>query len=203
MHGSDLELIRSGKIPYSALITLRKGELADDPVQEQVVPLKQELIKLKGTGREWDCCYFDKASDGCTIYEYRPVSCRVLKCWDPADLLDMVNKDTLSRLDILEEDNPLSGLIVEHDRLFPFPHPSSLAEAAAAKDSEKRRGIQKLVNGDLRFRDRVVKEFSLKLSEELFYFGRPLFQLLQPFGIRCSESPFGLELYWPEKITLP
>ena len=196
LHGPDLELVRSGAIPLSALITLRKGEMAQNPVAGGLKPLSVELIKLKGTGREWNCCYFDKTANSCTIYDRRPLACRVLKCWEPDEILGMVEKDTLSRLDILGDDDPLVNLIREHERLYPCPDLQKLADALPDVPESMRRDLQKLVNGDLRFRDRVVKEFSLKLSDELFYFGRPVFQLLQPFGIRVVESGFGLELVW-------
>ena len=197
LHGPDLEFIRSGAIPRSGLITLRKGELAHDPTVGGLTPLAQELIKIKGTGREWNCCYYDGQGKGCTIYKQRPIACRVLKCWDPDELLEMVNRDTLTRLDILEEDDPLISLVKEHDRLFPCPDMAELGTGGIGLREERKREIRSLVNGDLRFRDRMVKEYGLKLSDELFYFGRPLFQLLQPLGIRISESPVGVELHWP------
>lgn len=198
LHTADLELVRSGLIPRSGLITLRRGELAHDPVAKALRPLTHELVKLKGTGREWNCCYYDAVLNSCTIYEQRPLACRILKCWEPEELLAIVNKDTLSRADILDRDDPLAFIISEHDRLFPCPDMVALLTGEEPATAEKRK-IQKLVNGDLRFRDRVVKEYSLKLSDELFYFGRPLFQLLQPLGIRVSESPVGLELSWPRR----
>lgn len=196
LHGPDLELVRSGKIPRSALITLRKGEMAQNPAAGGLKPLSVELVKLKGTGREWNCCYFDSAANSCTIYEKRPQACRVLKCWEPDEVLAMVEKETLSRLDILEDDDPLAGLIREHERLYPCPDLQELADQLPDVPENVKRDLQKLVNGDLRFRDRVVKEYSLKLSDELFYFGRPVFQLLQPFGVRVAESSLGLELVW-------
>lgn len=203
LHGPDLELIRSGRIPRSNLITLRKGEMAHNPVAGRVQPLEQELVKLKGTGKQWNCCYFDTDSNSCSLYEHRPLTCRVLKCWEPEELLEMVNRDTLTRLDILEKDDPLLELIVEHERKYPCPDLMTLADLAAVAPDGAKLDLQNLVNGDLKFRARVAKRYSLKVSDELFYFGRPLFQLLQPFGIRVSESPLGLELHWPQEIKLP
>lgn len=196
LHGPDLELVRAGKIPRSALITLRKGEMAQNPVAGGLKPLSVELVKLKGTGKEWNCCYFDIPAKSCTIYEHRPKACRILKCWEPDEILEMVEKDTLSRLDILEEDDPLAGLIREHERLYPCPDLEQLASLLPKVPEKTKRDLQKLVNEDIRFRDRVVKGYDLKLSDELFYFGRPVFQLLQPFGVRVVESSLGLELVW-------
>lgn len=180
----------------SALITLRKGELALNPVAGMLKAIPVELVKLKGTGRQWNCCYFDQSENRCTVYEHRPQACRVLKCWDPEELLAMVEKDTLTRLDILEDDDPLRSLIREHDRRYPCPDMEALVTMVPAMDEEKKRVLQKLVNEDLHFRVRVIKEFELKLSEELFYFGRPVFQLLQPLGAKVTETAVGVQLHW-------
>lgn len=199
LHGPDLELITSGRIPLSALITLRKGELAHNPVIRKIAAIENELVKLKGTGREWNCYYYDSQENSCTIYDFRPQACGVLKCWAPDDLLEMVGKDTLSRFDILQEDNPLRSIISEHERLYPCPDMEEIASLSADMSDTMKRSLQKLANEDLRFRTRVVKEFDLKLSDELFYFGRPVFQLLQPLGARVSESALGIELSWVKK----
>lgn len=196
LHLQDLELIRSGQLSLSALITLRRGELAHNPVVGKVVPIKKELVKLKGTGKNWNCCFYDETENCCTIYDHRPLACKVLKCWDPDDLLAIVEKDTLTRLDILEDDDPIRNVIQEHDQLYPCPDMDKLARLNPVIPEDTRRELQHLVNEDLRFRSRVVQAFELKLSEELFYFGRPVFQLLQPLGARISETAVGIELHW-------
>ena len=196
LHKEDLELIRTEQIPMSALITFRQGELAYNPVTDRVEPLKQELVKLKGTGREWNCCYFDSAAKSCSIYTHRPIACITLKCWDPDELLEMVGKNTLTRLDILAEESPIRPYIIEYDKRFVCPELDKISAGEELSDSRKKE-LQQLVNADIRFRDRIVKEYGLKLSDELFYFGRPLFQLLQPLGVKVAESAVGLELIWP------
>lgn len=180
----------------SALITLRKGELALNPVTGLLKAITVELVKLKGTGREWNCCYFDQSEKRCTIYEHRPQACSVLKCWQPEALLAMVEKDTLTRMDILLANDPLRSLISEHEYLYPCPDMDGLVAILPKITEIAQRELQKLVNEDVRFRVRVVKEFQLQLSDELFYFGRPVFQLLQPLGARLTESAIGVQLHW-------
>jgi hypothetical protein len=57
-----------------------------------------------------------------------------------------------------------------------------------------------MINEDIRIRTRAVQEFNITLAEELFYFGRPLFQLLQQVGVRVSESEGVLRLRWPSSV---
>lgn len=193
LHSQDLPLIKSGKIPVSALITIRKGELAHNPLTGKVQPVAVELVKIVGAGRQWDCCYYDETV-GCTIYEHRPHGCRILKCWDTEEILALVEKDTLSRFDILAADDPLIPVIREHERICPC---DGLEDVLAGRLSEKlKKDLEKRVRDDLRFRSRIIADYDLKLSMELFCFGRPFFQLLRALGVGVSESRSGVQLRW-------
>ncbi len=197
LHIQDLELVKTGKIPVSSLITIRKGELAENPLARKVQPVTVELVKIVGTGRQWNCCYYDEGS-GCTVYDDRPYACRVLKCWDTEEILSLVEKDTLSRLDILDKDDPLIPVILEHERICPCDDLGFIQVNLGRLSNSLKNELEKRVRADLRFRTRVIEDFQLKVSEELFYFGRPLFQLLQQLGVRVSESPAGVSLSWRE-----
>jgi Fe-S-cluster containining protein len=193
LHSQDLPLIQSGKIPVSALITIRKGELAHNPLTGKVQPVAVELVKIIGAGRQWDCCYYDE-TDGCTIYDHRPHACRILRCWDTDEILALVEKDTLSRFDILAADDPLIPVIREHERICPC---DGLEDVLAGRISETlKKDLEKRVRDDIRFRSRIIADYDLKLSMELFCFGRPFFQLLQALGVGVSESRSGVQLRW-------
>ena len=195
LHKQDLELVHAGRIPVRSLITIRKGELAYNPLKETVCPAGLELVKIRGTGREWDCCFYDE-KQGCTIYEDRPMACRVLKCWDTEEILALVEKETLSRFDILEEDDPLVAVIREHERICPCPDFEYIREKAGKLTDQEKKEVEKLARSDLRFRSRIIEDFELDLNRELFYFGRPLFQLFQSLGIGVSEFGGEISLRW-------
>jgi len=195
LHLQDLDLVRKGKIPMSSLITIRKGELAHNPLSDKVQPTGIELVKIVGTGRNWDCCFYDHEA-GCTIYADRPQACKALKCWDTEEILRLVEKETLSRFDILLEDDPLIAVIEEHERICPCDDLGFILENIGNLTDRQKYELEKRARNDLRFRARVIEDFKLKLSEELFYFGRPIFQLLQPLGVKISESPAGICLHW-------
>jgi len=194
LHGQDLDLLRDGRLPMENLISIRRGELAHNPLSGAIEPVVAELVKIRGTGQDWSCCYYEPSSKGCTIYGKRPLACGVLKCWQPEGILALVGQDLLSRLDILEEQDPLRPLVLEHERLCPCPDMGEVQKNLAEQKDSALPSLELLVNKDLAFRDRVVKEFNLLLAHELFLFGRPLFQLLQPFGVLVSESRQGLKL---------
>ncbi len=201
LHTADIDRVKNGEIALSSLITIRKGELAHNPQSGKLQPVSVELVKIVGTGRQWDCCYYDE-NIGCTIYEYRPLACRVLKCWDTSEILELVEKDTLSRFDILDKDDPLVPVIHEHQRLCPsYDFQKYFIDKDDLSPAEKKK-LEKMVREDLRFRTRVIDDFQLKLSQELFYFGRPLFQLLEPFGVKVTQTQMGVSLIWPKERSL-
>jgi Fe-S-cluster containining protein len=194
LHIPDLALVQSGKIPPGDLITIRRGELAHNPLTDRVEPVVAEVVKIRGIGREWSCCYYDPASKGCSIYGKRPMACGVLECWNPVETLALVGQDLLSRLDILGPDDPFRSLVLEYEQLCPCPDMGEVEKDLADQAGNGLPALEAKVNTDLAFRDRVVRELNLSLTYELFLFGRPLFQLLQALGVRVSESPHGLKL---------
>ncbi len=196
LHSEDKHLVLEGHLPTAQLITIRKGELAHNPLAGVVQPVKGELVKISGVGREWSCFFFDPAQKGCTIYEMRPQACKALKCWDTADIEALIETDTLQRLDLLAADDPLRPLVIEHERRFPCPdlqalHRDGPGEQAAA--------LEQAVNDEIVFRTRVVEQFDLTLGEELFCFGRPLFHLFVSIGADVVEKEGRLLVHWPDK----
>jgi Fe-S-cluster containining protein len=197
LHRADLALIGDGGILLERLITIRRGELADNPVAGGVRATRVELVKIAGSGRDWRCCYYDEAARGCRIYGHRPQACEVLQCWDTAAILALVETDVLSRLDIVAADDPLRPLIMNHERACPCPDLERLGSGISQLTEGERTALQDLVARDLTFRDRAVRRLGLSLGLELFAFGRPIFQLLQPLGVRIGSSARGPVLQWP------
>lgn len=196
LHGADLELITSGSLTFESLITIRKGELVINPDAGGLKASQVELVKIKGKKGSWTCKYYDDASKGCTRYEQRPIACATLKCWDTADILAMMEKDVLSRMDILNPTSRAAKLVANfEDQCAHFDY-ESLAEQKDHFSEELKSELGDAIKKDLVFRDKVAKEEKLSLDDELFLFGRPLFQLLQPFGAKVFDSPMGIEVAW-------
>ncbi len=195
LHIQDLLLLQKGKIPLSALITLRFGEMAHNPLTDRVQPISCELVKISGSGKEWCCCYFDPDGKGCMLYNDRPYACRVLKCWQPEETLALIEKDTLSRFDILKSDDPLRELVKEYEKQCPCPHVQEVVNDLELKKEKCLALLEDQVREDLRFRQSAARKNNLDLSMELFLFGRPIFQLFTPFGVRVREQGGRISLY--------
>lgn len=195
LHTQDIDLLVKKEIPVSSLITLRKGELAHNPKTNQIQGLGVELVKLIGSGRTWNCVYYD-GEHGCTIYDRRPHACKALKCWDTEEILALVETDTLDRIMILGQNHSMIPIIAEHERICPCDDLEYLRKNYRKLSDAEKKDVERRVRHDLRFRSRIINDFDLKLNEELFYFGRPLFQLLQPLGVKVSEIQNEIRLQW-------
>ena len=121
LHKEDLHLIRSRRIPITSLITIRQGELVYKPHISEPEAAACELIKIGGTGKGWQCRYFAGDTKTCTIYAERPLSCRKLECWNTDAVEQLVEKDTLERADIIEVDDPIYTLMIEHENQCKYP----------------------------------------------------------------------------------
>jgi len=194
LHTQDLPLIEKGFLSFEKLISIRKGELVHDPVSNSVKPVKTELLKIRGIKDLWTCIFYDKTRNGCTIYNHRPLACQTLKCWNTDDILKLAGKDLLSRLDIVKEGNPLKERLIEHENLFPCPDLKTISRTMTRSSKQRIKKLEKIINKDLAYRILAIDEFKLSVSQELFYFGRPLFQLLTPLGFTPRETSSGIKL---------
>ncbi len=188
LHHADIALLEQGVIPRRDLVTIRKGEFAHNPVSRKVQPTMEEIVKLRGKGRGWECCYYEPVSKGCSIYGTRPLACSTLKCWAPSESLKLVETDLLSRIGILGTDSATILLISEHDGYCPLPDFKNLGYNLDCRESETLKRLDKSVNGDIAFRNHAVTISGMVLEDEMFLFGRPLFQMLHPFGLDIVQD---------------
>lgn len=200
LHHEDKKILLSGHVGYQHLVTIRKDELAFNPVHSKVEPTPRELIKVAGKGKDWSCYFYDEKESACTIYEYRFLECRLLKCWDTSDLMSIIGKDTLIRADIINHDDPILLVIEIHERECPYHEINDLI-LTLPQEADKSKPLAKLtkfVSKDLAMRSYALSELGLKAEFESFIFGRPLFKILSACGISVSISKDVLQRYSPE-----
>ncbi|MCL6449619.1 MAG: YkgJ family cysteine cluster protein [Armatimonadetes bacterium] len=180
LHHEDKWLLREGRIGYQNLITIRKGERAYDSINDILKPVERELVKVRGTGKEWSCCFYDRKNSACTIYEHRFLECRLLKCWDPSALAEVAGKNTITREDIINAHDPIREVIAMHEQACPYEEVEKLV-AGLSRERERAESLVRLntlVRRDLAIRTYAISELGLREEFELFIFGRPLFKVL-------------------------
>jgi len=196
LHSQDLPLVRSGSLRFEHLVTVRKGELAYQPLAREASSVEGEFLKLQGKAGSWACLFYAEQTSSCTIYEQRPMACALLDCMAPEALLEVAGKELLTRFDCMGDDDPLRPLVQQQEERCPCPDLSS-ARKTLQNDSQRPSLLElltRMVNLDLSLRRKAGAVKALTVAEELFYFGRPLFQLVSPLGVQVQETSQGLKL---------
>lgn len=188
LHSQDLPLIQDGTIPLSAIVTLRSGERVYDQPSQSVIPLRSEILKIKGRDGTWTCTFFSPASNTCGIYCTRPAECEVLFCQDVEPLKAMYEKDRLTRADLLPEAHPLHELIAEHNTKCDPVRMENLAKAAREGDHDAGQTLKEMVVFDMEIRRLVPKRTGMSQDMNEFLFGRPLRVLLASMNIKVYEA---------------
>ncbi len=189
LHYDDSALLQDNFLTAEYLITIRKGEPVLSLSTGNPEPTQSEIVKIKGRGAEWTCLFFQEKGAKCTIYEHRPLECSLLKCWETADLENVSGRNLLSRYDIIPPHDPIIPFIKAIDEKCSL---ENLAQHLSALNRENSRQqavneLTSLVNTDLAIRSQAIAELHFSLDLELFFFGRPLFKILNQFGVETHE----------------
>ncbi len=197
LHIEDKELLQVGHIGFQNLVTLRQGELAHNPLTNKIEPLTKELVKIAGNSRDWTCVFLDGPKNTCKIYTRRPLECRLLKCWDPAEVAGIIGKNTLVRFDVINTDDRVRQLIEIHERECSY-HTVGRVVAGLSQQNQQSvlSELTEYVRKDITIRLHAIKEVGLAEEYEFFIFGRPLFVYLMGFDISITENASGIELVW-------
>ena len=187
-HENDRDLIDSGIIPSRCLFTIRKGEFAYDNVSGSLVPVTSDIIKVKGKDDTWTCIFFDEEAKQCSVYDDRPLECRVLKCWDTSELERMYAKRRLSREDLMADVEGLWDLIKDHQERCDYDKIRDLiTKLEFGRNDTAKRELAEIIKFDIEIRNLVVSRGGLDGEMLEFLFGRPLTKTLPNYGITVQQ----------------
>ncbi|HCF05550.1 MAG: hypothetical protein JG774_401 [Desulfomicrobiaceae bacterium] len=179
----DRALVHSGDIPVGDLVCVRRGELAWDPRSNALLPVSQEMLKIRGQGEGWTCLYYDPGRRACARYAVRPVECRVLSCQDPGPLLAVMDEPPLSRDALYPPKSALALVVAEHEASYPAGQAVEWAQ-----DSTTLALAHDLARREAHFRAALAERLAVDDVCLWPYLGRPLAQIVdavrQMLGIR-------------------
>jgi len=93
--------------------------------------------------------------------------------------------------------------IKEYDSLYPCPDMQMISRKGPRSSKKVVRHFEEMITNDLSYRFNAVKAHHLSISEEMFYFGRPLFQLFQALGFGVRETSRGIKLSFKKNRDNP
>ncbi len=173
------------------IYTIRAGErVRDDVAGGVLVTTEGEIIKICEAAGSGACVFFDSRSNRCTIYEHRPLECRVLRCWDTDEIRRIYRYGRLDRRALIGHIDGLWDLVAEHEQRCGAGRLFALAERrrhAEAVDDELRR----MVGYDEGLRQALAGQGRVCAGMLDFLLGRPLTRLLlsMRIGVQRRSDP--------------
>lgn len=192
LHTQDMHLLEKSVLKRADLVTLRGGEMAYDPILDQVSQLPGEIIKIKNKGLSTSCRFLDPTGRDCMIYNVRPMECQVLFCWNTEQLESIYDKDRLTRADLFPASSGLGNIIAEHEAKCPIGEVVRLAdEAVNAKGKAATQAAQELVakaEYDRSLRAVLVQKAGADMDELEVILGRAVLDILPSMGMRLERK---------------
>jgi Fe-S-cluster containining protein len=191
LHRQDAHLVDDGFIPAEALYTIRAGEPVQDNVAGRPAFAGDDIIKIKGRADSWCCRFLEDATNCCTIYDHRPLECRVLQCWDTRAIEGLYDWDRLSRRDLLQGVTGLWDLVEDHERRCGYHRLRDLAGRLSEGPSDQKAAlgaVTDMVKYDESLRQLLVENGHTPAGMLDFLLGRPLVQTLPGFHIQVESS---------------
>lgn len=186
----DIGLVFEGRIRLEDLYTIRVGELVLDNVTGGLRTTDTELIKVRERKTGAGCTYYHDGTKACQIYPHRPSQCVALKCWDPADFLDVFAGDKAARKDLVR-DPDLLGLMERHEAECSYGALGREVEMILEDGEKAVERIIRILKFDHRIRPLVTQRLGIEPDELAFFLGRPLTETLVMFGLKVTREPDG------------
>lgn len=189
LHLEDADLLAQGLISTQQIYTLRRGEPVRFNIEGRLGLLPAEVIKIKQDPMNHHCMFYSEEQKNCSIYQHRPLQCRVQECWNAEALERLWRQEKLTRRDLLQDDQESLDLLELHDERCEL---EKIDEAFAQLHESGDLKILTLVLDILR-QDTAIRAFvKQKLNredEELdFLLGRPLIEIVRLYGVRVEKD---------------
>jgi Fe-S-cluster containining protein len=192
LHLEDRGLWAQGLLSPRDLFTLRKGELVRLNIEGSLGPLPEELVKIKPHPETGYCVFYREQDCSCSIYEHRPLQCRVQACWAPGSLKELWHTQKLTRRDLLRDDQEMLEIIRAHDdRCAPEKLEAAHAEWCKSAREAALEPILDQLRYDTALRALVTERLGLADEELQFFFGRSLIHLVRAYGLRVDREGDG------------
>jgi len=186
----DFHLFAKNVLKPGHVVTIRSGEWGYSNKDQHASPVDRELIKIREKPGEKTCIFFENWDKSCSIYESRPRQCVLQECWNP-ETVEAAPEDPLSRKDLLKAAGPLWEIIQRHEERCSH---EELNRAMARLSATKGRTVEEILDL-LRFDDHVRQFVSERLGiaddDMVFFFGRPLRDCIEAFGLKVEQQADG------------
>jgi len=187
---ADVSLVYDGLIEKGNIYTIRVGELVRDNVKGEMKVTDKEILKIREKENGKGCGYYDEDENACTIYEYRPIQCGALACWDESEFMRVYARPKLSRRDVVRDRN-LLRLMAEHDKKCSYMELEKYVRQIEKKGERAVKSILELLKFDYKIRLLISEKLDIDSAEMDFILGRPFTETITMFGLTVIREPDG------------
>jgi len=199
LHKQDKDLYLKGVLKKQDLITFRRGEWVYDNIKQNSFSLSEEMVRLGSQKNNQACLFLDQKSNDCLIYPNRPLECRAQRCWDSSELMEVYDKDRLTRQDVIPKNSALWEIIIEHEtQCSYFQIQEIINKLKQNQDRELLAALAQFVHVDTNMRQLILDRTKTDKKSLDFIFGRSLYETLPTFGLKIINTQNGLR-FEPEK----
>ncbi|MEW6365508.1 MAG: YkgJ family cysteine cluster protein [Acidobacteriota bacterium] len=199
LHLEDLEILRSGGIPLSRLVCLRRGEPVRSPFEDELFHLDEERIKIREKPGTTECVFLDGATGLCTIYPDRPAQCEAQACWDPSEARELSKLPHLTRRDLFNEVDLLLDVMAMHDEKCSFENLQQAFRRLEETGGESVDEVLKLLAYEDHFRTFMAEQLKIPGDTIELVFGRSYADLTYLFGFHVVHGPDGGHCLVPDQ----
>ena len=190
----DLVLFRANALKPEHLVTIRQGEPVYDSRTEKIEHAEREMLKIREHAESRTCILYDRSNvaqaRACSIYESRPDQCRRQECWNP-DSSPASDAAPLSRQDLLKGLGELWDVIERHEERCSYEGLNRSMVRLAATKGQTVDEIVDVLRFDQHVRDFLHERLSLPLEAMEFFFGRPMRDAIDAYGLKVEDQPDG------------
>ncbi len=180
LYAGDEALLHDKLVAADLLCTYRIGEEVFSHLLNRPTVLEGEIVMIVPSPTGGCALFHPKA--GCGIYDRRPAQCKAQKCWDTRDAAKLASWRGLTRLDLIEEDEPVLEVIAEQELLCSPNRLRELLGRAREGDSDVLGEAAEMIRTDRELRRRIVSAKMAPAGALPFLLGRPLEMMTGAMG---------------------
>ena len=200
LHLEDADLLAQGLISTQQIYTLRRGEPVRFNIEGRLGLLPAELIKIKQDPLNHHCMFYSEEQKNCSIYQHRPLQCRVQECWNAEALERLWRQDKLTRRDLLQDDQESLDLLELHDERCKLEKiDGAFTQLHESGDLKILTQVLDILRQDTAIRVFVKQKLNREDEELDFLLGRPLIEIVRLYGMRVEKDGDGVYHLVPDR----
>jgi Fe-S-cluster containining protein len=185
LHISDAKLLKEGHLSYADLYTIRNGQLVYNNIENKLMTIDFELIKVKELEGKKTCKFFVEQGNVCSIYANRPLQCEKFECWNSEKLMEAFTEEKLTRAHLIAGNDSLTIIVNNHEIKCSYETLKELFEdIQEGKDVTQE--VFDILQYDAEMRPLLTKKLSINPEYIPLLLGRPLESTLDMFGYKVE-----------------